>query len=232
MGRRRRRRGRPLSRRPRRPRGRSPPSRRRRIPAALAGDPAGYPAGATCGDFSAARTQVYAISRRVTRITGERIAWRTTRTICDTSTVPGSRECLARPGCPHYLANQFEFEGQYLTVVEETCAADTYIASWSLDMDLGTGNLRGMPGISVLKFAGGWGRGWGRGRGRRRKRGALPRDFTFRTGRSGRTPPIVGPLVKFQRETYVGCMLSPGGCADLLMAPKWCRIRQTLKGIC
>ena len=32
--------------------------------------------------------------------------------------------------------------------------------------------------------------------------------------------PIVGPLVKFQREAYVGCMLSPRGCAELLGAPK------------
>jgi hypothetical protein len=32
--------------------------------------------------------------------------------------------------------------------------------------------------------------------------------------------PVVGPLVKFQRETYVGCMMSPRGCADLLGAPK------------
>ena len=39
-------------------------------------------------------------------------------------------------------------------------------------------------------------------------------------GKIWENAPIVGPLVKFQRETYVGCMLSPGGCADLLGAPK------------
>ena len=51
-----------------------------------------------------------------------------------------------------YLANQFQFSRQYLTVSDETCAADTYVAEWSLDMDLGTGELREMPGISVLRF--------------------------------------------------------------------------------
>ena len=84
-------------------------------------------------------------------------------------------------------------------------------------MDLGTGNLRGMPGISVLKFAGdgdGDGDGDGGGNVVRYHRDYLP------DGKIWENAPIVGPLVKFQRETYVGCMLSPGGCADLLGAPK------------
>ena len=51
-----------------------------------------------------------------------------------------------------YLKNQFQFSRQYLTVSDETCAAGTYVAEWSLDMDLGTGELRKMPGISVLRF--------------------------------------------------------------------------------
>ena len=45
-----------------------------------------------------------------------------------------------------YLKNQFQFSRQYLTVSDETCAAGTYVAEWSLDMDLGTGELRKMPG--------------------------------------------------------------------------------------
>jgi|AntAceMinimDraft_1070359.scaffolds.fasta_scaffold04144_2 hypothetical protein len=39
-------------------------------------------------------------------------------------------------------------------------------------------------------------------------------------GKIWESAPIVGPLVKFQRETYMGCMLSEKGCADLLGAPK------------
>ena len=182
-----------------------------------------------------------------------------------------------------YLNNQFQFSRQFLTVSEETCAADTYVATWSLDMDLGTGNLRGMPGISVLKFeeaavgaataaAGGGGGGDGiaaagggvadvggvggvegngaaavtttaaaaaAGTGGPEERlsgeegGALGdgggggdpdlvrfhRDY-LPDGKIWENAPIVGPLVKFQRETYMGCMLSQRGCADLLGAPK------------
>ena len=179
----------------------------------------GYPAGATCGDFSAARTQV---ARDI--LTCNQDNWRENclaHYADDLRYVdgPGLTKVFGKAQMSTYLANQFEFSRQYLTVVEETCAADTYIASWSLDMDLGTGNLRGMPGISVLKFAGdgdGVGDGDGDGGGNvvRYHRDYLP------DGKIWENAPIVGPLVKFQRETYVGCMLSPGGCADLLGAPK------------
>jgi len=49
-----------------------------------------------------------------------------------------------------YLRNQFEFSRQYLTVSEETCAADTYIGTWTLDMDLGRGahSFTSQPNLS------------------------------------------------------------------------------------
>ena len=175
----------------------------------------GYPAGATCGDFSAARTQV---ARDI--LTCNQDNWRENCLAHYTDDLryvdgPGLTKVFGKAQMSTYLANQFEFSRQYLTVAEETCAADTYIASWSLDMDLGTGNLRGMPGISVLKFAGdGDGDGDGDPGLVRYHRDYLP------DGKIWENAPIVGPLVKFQRETYVGCMLSPGGCADLLGVPK------------
>lgn len=39
-------------------------------------------------------------------------------------------------------------------------------------------------------------------------------------GKIWENAPVVGPLVKFQRETYMACMASERGCADLLGAPK------------
>ena len=116
-------------------------------------------------------------------------------------------------------------------------------------MDLGTGNLRGMPGISVLKFenmgkqqqqtgvGGGDGGYYGdvntvagakdtttaeeteKGEASDPDLVRYHRDY-LPDGKIWENAPIVGPLVKFQRETYMACMLSEGGCADLLGAPK------------
>ena len=243
-----------------------------------------YPAGMTCGDFSAARTQV---ARDI--LTCNQDNWRENCLAhyadnLEYTDGPGLTHIAGKDQMSRYLRNQFEFSRQYLTVAEETCAADTYVATWSLDMDLGTGNLRGMPGISVLKFkeaavgtAGGGGGGGGGGDGIAAAAsgvaggvgvGGVEADGTaavtttttaaaaagtggLEEGLSGEevdalgdggtredpnlvrfhrdylpdgkiweNAPIVGPLVKFQRETYMGCMLSQRGCADLLGAPK------------
>ena len=113
----------------------------------------GHPAGATCGTFSAART---AVARDV--LTCNQDNWEAgclSHYSEDVTYVdgPGLTNVRGKDAMARYLKNQFDFSRQYLTVSDETCVGDTYVARWSLDMDLGTGNLRGMPGISVLKFA-------------------------------------------------------------------------------
>ena len=116
-----------------------------------------------------------------------------------------------------YLRNQFEWSSGWVAVTGERCAAGTGVATWSREMDLGTGNLVDMPGISVLKFGDGDGDGDADGTGAELVR--YHRDY-LPDGKIWEQAPVVGPLVKFQRETYVGCMMSPRGCADLLGAPK------------
>ena len=175
----------------------------------------GYPAGATCGDFSARRTQV---ARDI--LTCNQDNWRENCLAHYSADVeytdgPGLTRIRGAAQMGTYLANQFQFSRQYLTVSDETCAADTYVAEWSLDMDLGTGELREMPGISVLRFvpsAAGDGD-------EDENLVAYHRDY-LPDGKIWENAPIVGPLVKFQRETYQSCMLSPKGCVDLLGAPK------------
>ena len=82
-------------------------------------------------------------------------------------------------------------------------------------MDLERGTCGACPGsVCCLPTDGRDGDGDGGGNVVRYHRDYLP------DGKIWENAPIVGPLVKFQRETYVGCMLSPGGCADLLGAPK------------
>ncbi len=224
----------------------------------------GFPAGATCGDFSEARTRV---AREV--LTCNQDNWRSNclaHYAADVTYVdgPGLVRVSGADQMRTYLANQFDFSRQYLTVAEETCAADTYVAQWVLDMDLGTGELRDMPGVSVLKFRpektkspgaeatptprrdergaeqleGGGGdddqgraaaggasagrEGEGEDEGEEEEEAnvvSYHRDY-LPDGKIWERAPIVGPLVKFQREAYVGCMLSPRGCAELLGAPK------------
>lgn len=177
----------------------------------------GYPAGATCGDFSARRTQV---ARDI--LTCNQDNWRENCLAHYSADVeytdgPGLTRIRGAAQMGTYLANQFQFSRQYLTVSDETCAADTYVAEWSLDMDLGTGELREMPGISVLRFVP---REPSAGDGDEEANlVAYHRDY-LPDGKIWENAPIVGPLVKFQRETYQSCMLSPKGCVDLLGAPK------------
>ena len=177
----------------------------------------GYPAGATCGDFSARRTQV---ARDI--LTCNQDNWRENCLAHYSADVeytdgPGLTRIRGAAQMGTYLANQFQFSRQYLTVSDETCAADTYVAEWSLDMDLGTGELREMPGISVLRFVP---REPAAGDGDEDENlVAYHRDY-LPDGKIWENAPIVGPLVKFQRETYQSCMLSPKGCVDLLGAPK------------
>jgi len=177
----------------------------------------GYPAGATCGDFSARRTQV---ARDI--LTCNQDNWRENCLAHYSADVeytdgPGLTRIRGAAQMGTYLANQFQFSRQYLTVSDETCAADTYVAEWSLDMDLGTGELREMPGISVLRFVP---REPSAGDGDEEANlVAYHRDY-LPDGKIWENAPIGGPLVKFQRETYQSCMLSPKGCVDLLGAPK------------
>ena len=177
----------------------------------------GYPAGATCGDFSARRTQV---ARDI--LTCNQDNWRENCLAHYSAEIeytdgPGLTRIRGAAQMGTYLANQFQFSRQYLTVSDETCAADTYVAEWSLDMDLGTGELREMPGISVLRFVP---REPSAGDGDEEANlVAYHRDY-LPDGKIWENAPIVGPLVKFQRETYQSCMLSPKGCVDLLGAPK------------
>jgi hypothetical protein len=177
----------------------------------------GAPAGSTCGDFSARRTRV---AREI--LTCNQENWETNCLAHYSDDLryvdgPGLTNVRGKDAMATYLRNQFEFSNQWLTVTEETCAADTYVATWSLDMDLGTGNLVDMPGISVLKFGDGDGDADADGTGAELVR--YHRDY-LPDGKIWEQAPVVGPLVKFQRETYVGCMMSPRGCADLLGAPK------------
>jgi hypothetical protein len=196
----------------------------------------GTPSGTTCGNFSSARTRV---ARDI--LTCNQDNWRENCLAHYTEDLryvdgPGLTNVRGKQAMATYLRNQFAFSNQWLTVTDETCAGDTYIATWSLDMDLGTGNLVDMPGISVLKFAEETGDGNGDGY----AAGDTAGDGNAGDGSAVREPPqlvryhrdylpdgkiweqapVVGPLVKFQRETYVGCMLSPRGCAELLGAPK------------
>ena len=174
----------------------------------------GAPAGSTCGDFSARRTRV---AREI--LTCNQENWETNCLAHYSDDLryvdgPGLTNVRGKDAMATYLRNQFEFSNQWLTVTEETCAADTYVATWSLDMDLGTGNLVDMPGISCSSSRTGTGAGPD-GTVRLVGTTATPPD-----GKIWEQAPVVGPLVKFQRETYVGCMMSPRGCADLLGAPK------------
>ena len=176
------------------------------------------PAGVTCGDFSARRTQV---ARDI--LTCNQDNWRENCLAHYSADVeytdgPGLTRIRGAAQMGTYLANQFQFSRQYLTVSDETCAADTYVAEWSLDMDLGTGELRGMPGISVLRFVPSAEPAAGDGD-EDENLVAYHRDY-LPDGKIWENAPIVGPLVKFQRETYQSCMLSPKGCVDLLGAPK------------
>ena len=178
----------------------------------------GYPAGATCGDFSARRTQV---ARDI--LTCNQDNWRENCLAHYSAEIeytdgPGLTRIRGAAQMGTYLANQFQFSRQYLTVSDETCAADTYVAEWSLDMDLGTGELREMPGISVLRFVPAAEPAAGDGD-EDENLVAYHRDY-LPDGKIWENAPIVGPLVKFQRETYQSCMLSPKGCVDLLGAPK------------
>jgi len=181
----------------------------------------GAPSGATCGDFSENRTKV---AREI--LTCNQDNWRQNCLSHYSTNVqyvdgPGLTKVFGKKNMATYLTNQFAFSNQWLTVTDETCALGTYVAQWSLDMDLGTGSLVDMPGISVLKFAeGGDGDlGTTSGDAPAEELVTYHRDY-LPDGKIWEQAPIVGPLVKFQRETYMGCMLSKGGCAELLGAPK------------
>ena len=180
----------------------------------------GYPAGATCGDFSAKRTQV---ARDI--LTCNQDNWRENclahySNDLEYTDGPGLTRIRGVVQMGTYLKNQFQFSRQYLTVSDETCAAGTYVAEWSLDMDLGTGELRKMPGISVLRFVQPDASSAGDDASSEEANlVAYHRDY-LPDGKIWENAPVVGPLVKFQRETYQSCMLSPKGCVDLLGAPK------------
>jgi hypothetical protein len=106
-----------------------------------------------------------------------------------------------------YLKNQFDFSRQWLSVTDEVCDGNKYVAEWNLSMDLGIGSFRDLPGVTVLKFM---------------EDGSdlvkYHRDY-LPDGNIVERQPVVGSLVKFQRETYARCMASKEGCVGLLGGP-------------
>jgi hypothetical protein len=118
---------------------------------------------------------------------------------------PGLTKIHGKRNMERYLRNQFDFSRQYLTVDEEVCQADSYVATWRLDMLLGTGPLRNISGISVLKF----------NADPESRKIVYHRDY-LPDGPIWENAPIVGPLVKLQRQTYTSCMQTDFGCAKVL----------------
>jgi len=118
---------------------------------------------------------------------------------------PGLTKIHGKKEMERYLKNQFDFSKQFLTVEEEVCEADSYVATWRLDMLLGTGPLRNVQGISVLKFT----------NDQNSANIVYHRDY-LPDGPIWENAPIVGPLVKLQRQTYTSCMQTDIGCARIL----------------
>jgi len=123
---------------------------------------------------------------------------------------PGLTKIHGKKEMERYLKNQFDFSKQFLTVEEEVCEADSYVATWRLDMLLGTGPLRNVQGISVLKFSDDQDSA-----GNRSAKIVYHRDY-LPDGPIWENAPIVGPLVKLQRQTYTSCMQTDIGCARIL----------------
>ena len=120
---------------------------------------------------------------------------------------PGLTRVVGRDNMRQYLKNQFDFSRQWLSVTDEVCDEDKYVAEWNLSMDLGIGSFRDLPGVTVLKFM---------------EDGSdlvkYHRDY-LPDGNIVERQPVVGNLVKFQRETYSRCMASKEGCVGLLGGP-------------
>ena len=120
---------------------------------------------------------------------------------------PGLTRVVGRDNMRQYLKNQFDFSWQWLSVTDEVCDEDKYVAEWNLSMDLGIGSFRDLPGVTVLKFM---------------EDGSdlvkYHRDY-LPDGNIVERQPVVGNLVKFQRETYSRCMASKEGCVGLLGGP-------------
>ena len=120
---------------------------------------------------------------------------------------PGLTRVFGRENMRQYLKNQFDFSRQWLSVTDEACDKDKYVAEWNLSMDLGIGSFRDLPGVTVLKFM---------------EDGSdlvkYHRDY-LPDGNIVEQQPVVGNLVKFQRETYSRCMASKEGCVKLLGGP-------------
>lgn len=120
---------------------------------------------------------------------------------------PGLTHVVGRENMRQYLKNQFDFSRQWLSVTDEVCDGNKYVAEWNLSMDLGIGSFRDLPGVTVLKFM---------------EDGSdlvkYHRDY-LPDGNIVERQPVVGSLVKFQRETYARCMASKEGCVGLLGGP-------------
>ena len=119
---------------------------------------------------------------------------------------PGLTKIQGKRAMERYLKNQFDFSKQFLTVQDEVCEADAYVATWRLDMLLGTGPLRNVQGMSVLKFVS----DDPESTKIRLHRDVLPDGVIFENA------PVVGPLVRLQRQTYTTCIQSDIGCAKVL----------------
>ena len=81
-------------------------------------------------------------------------------------------------------------------------------------MDLGIGKFRNIEGITVLKFE------------KKDQKQQNEEDLVVShhdylpDGSIFEKAPVVGNLVKFQRQTYANCMKSLNGCVSLLGSPR------------
>jgi len=123
---------------------------------------------------------------------------------------PGLTHVFSKEQMRQYLKNQFDFSRQWLTVETEICENDSYVAEWKLAMDLGIGSFRDLPGVTVLRFDEGQ---------KEKNLVKYHRDY-LPDGNIVERQPVVGNLVKYQRETYTKCMASKEGCVGLLGGPK------------
>ena len=170
------------------------------------------PSTSTCGNFSKERLD---IARQILTCNQESGAknWKQACLSHYSANVeytdgPGLTRVVGRDNMRQYLKNQFDFSRQWLSVTDEVCDADKYVAEWNLSMDLGIGSFRDLPGVTVLKFM---------------EDGSdlvkYHRDY-LPDGNIVERQPVVGNLVKFQRETYSRCMASKEGCVGLLGGPE------------
>jgi hypothetical protein len=169
------------------------------------------PATASCGNFTKERLDI----ARAILVCNQEPGTKNWKQAClshysanvEYTDGPGLTHVVGRENMRQYLKNQFDFSRQWLSVTDEVCDGNKYVAEWNLSMDLGIGSFRDLPGVTVLKFM---------------EDGSdlvkYHRDY-LPDGNIVERQPVVGSLVKFQRETYARCMASKEGCVGLLGGP-------------